>query len=99
MHPSATDPHRDEPVTDLSHDNAPVRTPRNHRAHGRKFRLPVRANVVCRSLIWMNPCAEGRDAPIVTTSGLSGPKLLRGRFIAAIELSACLGDSGQEGGV
>ena len=39
-------------------------------------------------------------APIVTTSGLSAPKLLRGRFIAAVGLdSACLGDSGQEGGV
>lgn len=40
------------------------------------------------------------DPPIVTTSGLSAPKLLRGRFIAAVGLdSACLGDSGQEGGV
>ena len=101
MHPPAANPNGNEAVADLAHDDAPVRTPRNHRAHRRELRLPVRADVVCGSLIYINPCAEeGEDAPIVTTSGLSAPKLLRRRFIEAVGLgSACLGDSGHEGGV
>lgn len=78
------DTDRNEPVAHLPHYNAPIRTASDCRTHSRQLRLPIWADLICARRQRVRQAGGFSDEPMVTTSGLSAPKLLRRRCRAAV---------------
>lgn len=100
MHASTSNSHWNQPVAHLSHDNPAIRTACNSCTDCRQLRLPIRTDLVCTvpfETVFPRVFNEA-DAPIVTTSGLSAPKLFR-RFFEALSDEEAARTSDHVGGV